>query len=112
MLGLRLTSEFQARRKKGSAAHSTTGVASTSSIHVARGSPIQSRTGRLIIGPMLMTSSGSDKAALIQRRRVKSINSGFGPSSAAGTPIGSSAMPHFGQSPGWSLTTSGCMGQV
>ena len=47
-----------------------------------------------------------------QNRRVKSTSSGFGPSSAAGIPIGSSAIPQIGQSPGPSRTISGCIGQV
>ena len=46
------------RRKNGSAAHSTTGVASASSIQTAARSPSQSRSGRPTIGPMVMTSSG------------------------------------------------------
>ena len=106
MLGLRLTSDSQPRWKNGIAAHSTTGVASASSIHTASRSPIQSRTGRPSIGPMVMTSSGSDSAALTQNRLVKSTSSGFGPSSPVGTPIGSSAMPQIGQEPGLSRTIS------
>ena len=46
-----------------------------------------------------------------QKRRRKSISSGFSPSSRLGI-SGSSAMPHFGQAPGWSWRTSGCIGQV
>ena len=61
---------------------------------------------------MVMTSSGTDRTALTQSRRVKSTSSGFGPSSPVGTPIGSSAMPQFGQEPGLSRTISGCIGQV
>ena len=61
---------------------------------------------------MVMISSGIDSAALTQSRRVKSTSSGFGPSSPVGTPIGSSAMPQIGQSPGPSRTISGCIGQV
>ena len=100
MFGLRLTIDSQPRWKNGSAAHSTTGVASASSIQTAARSPSQSRTGRPSIGPMVMTSSGIDSAALTQKRRVKSTSSGFGPSSPVGTPIGSSAMPQIGQEPG------------
>jgi hypothetical protein len=82
MLGERLTSEAQNRRKNGSAAHSTTGVASTSSSQPAV-SPIQSRTGSPTIGPMPRTRSGTDSAALTHMRRVKSTSSGFGASSAS-----------------------------
>ena len=49
--------------------------------------------------------------AAIQKRRVMSVSSGFGPSSCV-TVSGSSAMPHFGQEPGPFWRTSGCMGQV
>src|SRR3546814_19586697 len=38
------------------------------------------------------------------------MSSGF--FSSADTVIGSSAIPHFGHSPGSSCTTSGCIGQV
>ncbi len=61
---------------------------------------------------MATTSNGTDRTALTHNRRVKSTSSGLGPSSPVGTPIGSSAMPHFGQDPGLSRITSGCIGQV
>ncbi|MCY1379223.1 hypothetical protein D9M69_669210 [compost metagenome] len=82
-----------------------------SSSQAASGSPIQSRTGRPTIGPMAMTRSGMDSAALTQKRLVKSTSSGLGPSSAEGI-IGSSAMPQIGQEPGLSRMISGCIGQV
>jgi hypothetical protein len=50
-------------------------------------------------------------AALIQNRLVMSTSSGFFSSSTL-TVLGSSAIPQMGQSPGASLTISGCMGQV
>jgi hypothetical protein len=112
MLGLRLTKEAQQRWKNGNAAHSTTGVASASSIHWVTDFGSHSPTGRPTSGPMAMMNSGIVKMALTQRRRVKSTSSGFGPSSAAGTPIGSSAMPQIGQVPGPSCTISGSIGQV
>ena len=61
---------------------------------------------------MVRISSGTVSTAPIRKRRRKSTSSGFGPASSAGTPIGSSAMPHFGHSPGASRTISGCIGQV
>ena len=61
---------------------------------------------------MARTSSGIDSTAPIFRRRVKSTSSGLGPASAAGTPLGSSAMPQIGQMPGPCCTIWGCMGQV
>ena len=48
----------------------------------------------------------------IQKRRVKSTSSGFGPSSPVGTPLGSKAIPQIGQSPGPTCSISGCIGQV
>ena len=45
----------------------------------------------------------------IQKRRVMSTSSGFGPSSAEMV-IGSSAIPHFGQAPGPCWTISGMHG--
>ena len=55
--------------------------------------------------------SGIASAVLTQNRRAMSASSGLGASSAA-TVRGSSAIPHFGQFPGWSRTTSGCIGQT
>ena len=112
MLGLRLTIDCQPRSKKGIAAHSTTGVASTNSIHTEARSPIQSLNGRPSIGLIASTNTGSASTALTHRRRVKSTSSGFGLSAPVGTPIGSSAMPQIGQEPGPSRTISGCIGQV
>ena len=56
---------------------------------------------------MVKMSKGIVSATPVHKRCVKSATSGFGPSSAAGTPTGSSAMPHFGHSPGASRMTSG-----
>src|SRR3546814_13994619 len=61
---------------------------------------------------MASRNTGRVSAAPTQKRRVKSTSSGLGPSSPVGTPIGSSAMPQSGQSPGPSCTISGCIGQV
>ena len=94
------------------AAHSTTGVASANSSQAAFSAPIHSATGRPSMPPIAMTNSGKARTALTISRRVKSTSSGFGPSSPVGMPIGSSAMPHFGQEPGLLRTISGCMGQV
>ncbi len=57
-----------------------------------------------------MVISGTLKSAASQKRRVMSRSSVFSSSPVAS--IGSSAMPHFGQLPGWSRTISGCIGQV
>ena len=49
--------------------------------------------------------------APIQKRRVMSSSSGFGWSVGARV-LASSAIPHVGQLPGATRTTSGCIGQV
>ena len=54
---------------------------------------------------------GSERAALIQNRRVMSTNSGFGASSRV-IVLGSKAMPQIGHEPGSSRTISGCIGQT
>ena len=61
--------------------------------------------------PMCSTSSGTVRTRPIQKRRLMSISSGFGPSSALAT-RGSRAMPHLGQLPGRSRTISGSIGQM
>ena len=56
-------------------------------------------------------STASDSGRVHQKRRRKSVSSGFSPSSRLGI-IGSSAMPQIGQLPGASRTICGCIGQV
>ena len=64
------------------------------------------------VNPDIATArTGSVRNRQIQNRLVMLTSSGFS-SSAAATVLGSSAMPQIGQSPGSSLTISGCMGQV
>ena len=111
MLGERLTSDAQNRRKNGSAAHSTTGVASTSSIQLSTCAPSQPRKSSPTTSPIDSTRIGALSAAETISRRVKSTSSGLGPSSSDAT-IGSSAMPQIGQSPGPSCTICGCIGHV
>ena len=48
--------------------------------------------------PEIITGLDCKQYAELERR-VKSATSGFGPSSAAGTPTGSSAIPQMGQLP-------------
>ena len=59
---------------------------------------------------MAIARTGRVRAEAITSRRRMFTNSGFGAASA-GTARGSSAIPHSGQLPGASSTTSGCMGQ-
>src|SRR5205807_498704 len=108
MFGLRLTSEAQKRSKNGQPPHSTTGVARRNSTKFRTAS----ERGKPSFSPNMESSKiGSDKAALTQnRRRIESYSGSA--STSANTSIGSSAIPHFGQTPGPICTISGSMGQV
>ena len=100
MLRLRLTTEAQARWKNGQPAHSTTGVASTNCSQVdRRGDTRSCRPSAGMCPPISRTNTGRASARPIQKRRVMSISSRFGPASAV-TSSGSSAMPQIGQLPG------------
>src|SRR3569833_3239807 len=110
MLGERLTREVQKRRKNGHAAHSTTGVASTSSIQSPTVAPHQPLKRSPTTSPIARMRIGTLSAADTLNRRVKSVSSGLGPSSSDAT-IVSSAKPQIGQSPGPSRTIWGCIGQ-
>src|SRR5690606_5899940 len=107
MLGLRFTTDCQPRTKNGCPAHSTTGTDSTSSIHVCVVMLNQPNCGPNIASTVTMRVNGK----VHQNLREKSFNSGLSSSSRLGI-NGSSAMPHFGQVPGWSCRISGCMGHV
>src|SRR5262245_49393016 len=110
MLGLRLVSESLKRTKNGQPPHSTTGVASASSIHDRMPAGTTSRSAGTI-DPIASSSSGVVATTLTQNRRVMSVSSGFVSSSTV-TTSGSSAMPQIGQEPGPSRTICGCIGQV
>jgi len=60
---------------------------------------------------MVNKTSGTDKIVLMMNRRIISFNSGLD-SVSSDTVLGSKAIPQIGQSPGSSLTTSGCIGQT
>ena len=112
MLLLRFTIEAQPRWKKGHPPQSTTGVASSNSIHASRPPGSACRDG--IPGSMSIIARmnrGAVSARLIQKRRVMSRSSGFS-SPVAVTVRGSRAMPQIGQLPGLGRTISGCIGQV
>ena len=106
------TTEDQPRWKNGQPAQKTTGVASRSWIQgwAAAGSQASKETPG-IISPMASANSGAVRTALPQKRRLMAASSGS-TSSAGGSVRGSKAMPHLGQGPGASRTTSGCIGQV
>ncbi|MNN32966.1 hypothetical protein D3C81_1467030 [compost metagenome] len=109
MLGLRLPMDCAHRCRNGQPAHSTTGVASASSIQTRRSGdrPCSSGVMASIARAMVATLNGR----LHQKRRRKSVSSGFSPSSRLGS-TGSRAMPQTGQVPGPSWTISGSIGQV
>ena len=112
MLSLRVTSEVQARTKKGQPHHSTTGVASAACDHPYHVGPSQSRASSPgTISLIAITSTGRDRTQATARRRRMSASSGLGPSSGSAA-RGSRSMPHSGQLPGVLRTTVGCMGQT
>src|SRR4029453_10205371 len=109
MFRWRFTIDCQPRTKNGQPPQRTTGVARRSSSQpIVMGS---TRINAANDSDIASTNSGTVSTALTQNRRVMSISSWSGSSSAAGV-IRSSAMPQIGQLPGWSRTTSGCMGHV
>ncbi len=107
MFGLRWRTDCTARRKKGPPAHSTMGTDSASSTQLCMPMLNHCRRWPNMASNVTATVSGS----VHQKRRRKSVSSGFSSSSSAGS-TGSNVMPHFGQLPGRSCRTSGCIGQV
>jgi len=108
MFGLRVRIDATQRSKKGHPAHNTTGVASTSSVPLrSAGESEGDRTWPNIARMNTTPVSGS----VHQKRRLKSVSSGFSACPAPGI-SGSSAMPHLGQTPGPCWRISGCMGQM
>jgi hypothetical protein len=98
MLRLFAFSEAQPRTKKGQPAHSTTGAASAIWTKFEAWRPI----GRIMPArwpPISRMKTGRVSARAIQKRRVMSASSAFGPWSAV-TVAGSRAMPQIGQKPG------------
>ena len=112
MFGLALTNDAHMRAKNGQPHQRTTGVASTKPIQFTHAVPIRCPSAPPVaMSPIVSRNTGRPNATPIQKRRVMSTSSGFGASAMSAT-RGSRAMPHFGQAPGLSLTTSGCIGQV
>ena len=85
--------------KNGQPPHSTIGDANPNSSHVCTAGDARPSNDKPIISPIANNRTGTDRAALTRNRRVMSTSSGFS-SSSSDTIIGSSAMPHIGQSPG------------
>ncbi len=111
MFGLRLTTDAHARSKNGRPAHRTTGTAQASWIQFDAARLSGTAPAPPIISVIARPKTGNPAAAPIQARRVMSLSSGFGGSSAVAARA-SRAIPHSGQLPGRSCTTSGCIGQV
>ena len=112
MFRLRFTTDCQPRTKKGHPPHRTTGVASASPIQPSVAA--DARCSRKCPGKcsaMVRRNRGAVRTALTQKRLRMLSSSGLS-SSAADAVRASRAMPHLGQLPGASRTTSGCMGQV
>ena len=107
ILGWRLRSESHQRWKNGRPDHSTTGEANANS---SQGRAAPSRPSKAP-PDIAMTNTSKVSGSVRQKRRRKSSSSGLCCSSAVGM-TGSSAMPHFGQVPGPTCSTSGCMGQL
>ena len=114
MLRFQPLKERQPFTKKIPPAQNTTGVAITNSIHFEtflETIPTKETPG--IIGSIANSSTGMVSTKPIQNFRERSRISRWACSSARlVTALGSRGMPHFGQSPGKSEITSGCMGHV
>ncbi len=116
MLRCRVVIDSQARSKKGHPPHTTTGVASASCASASGRNPTAWRSG----SPRSMSPIDRARTAIVgprphQNRRFIRSSSGFGGSSADGTPpiaSGSSAIPQIGQGTGSFSRTSGSMGQT
>ena len=108
MFGLRVRIEEAHRSKNGHAPQRTTGSERTSWIQLR----VDAGTfGNSRCPSIAMTTISAVSGSVHQNRRRKSTSSGFSSSSATGI-SGSSAIPHFGHTPGPTCRTSGCIGQV
>ena len=99
MLSFIVRTEIQARAKNGHPPHKTTGVASTSWVHVEALGEIRSCIAGNRCPPISRTTTGIESSREIQNRRVMSRSSALGPSSAV-TMTGLSAIPQMGHEPG------------
>src|SRR5579862_6961008 len=113
MFKLRVTRDRQPRAKNDQPPHKTTGVARTNSSHChALGEAnFNSAESPGKKSAMVTIKIGIVSAIDTQNLRVMLASSGLF-SSPVLTVLGSNAIPHIGQDPGWSLTICGCIGQV
>src|SRR5450759_619190 len=111
ILGLRFTTDAQARSKNGHPAQNTTGVASARPIQFTSVPCVMTSRPPPTMSAIVTTKTGAARAAAIRNRLVMSTSSGLGVSNVL-TVRGSSAMPQMGHDPGPSRTICGCIGQV
>ena len=112
MLREREVSEFSPRTRTAMPPRAQTGIEKANELHpevFMSGKAACREAGTC--SAIASASTGTVSVKPNQNRRVMSTSSGFGPSSPVAT-TGSSAMPHFGQAPGPTWRTSGCMGHV
>src|SRR5439155_12848010 len=111
MFGLRLITEVQARSKNGQPAQNMTGVARRSPSQLSHARFAIATRPPVAISAIEAAKTGRDSTSAIQKRRLISRSSVFGPESSV-IRRGSSAMPQIGQGPGSFARTSGSMGQT
>lgn len=115
MFRLPVRSEAAPRVSSGQPAHSTAGVASTSSTQPSTGPPSQVLNGAPgSMSPIASTKVGTARAVATMQRRVMPLSSPSSASLWASTVTGSSAMPQMGharQGPAGG-TRRRCIGQV
>ncbi|MCY1545276.1 hypothetical protein D9M68_812110 [compost metagenome] len=95
MFGLRLRIDATPRTKNGQPAHRVTGVARINSTQFCVAPCSNCSWWAVIANTVTMTVRGN----VHQKRREKSLSSGFSSSSSSGI-TGSKAMPQMGQLPG------------
>ena len=114
MLRLRVTSERHARTKNGQPPHSTTGVASASSIHARAAARGRAARGAGSISPIASANSGAVSSGA-RPRSAASCRRSSGSSSSSATPIVERLERHAADRAGAgpaSRTISGCIGHV
>ena len=110
MLRFRVSSDLQARSKNGQPDHSTTGLARTNCTQLDVCSLQGNRRAAMWL-PISSPNTGAASTRPIQKRRLMSPSSAFGPVSPVAV-TGSRAMPQIGHGPGPTWRIWGCMGQV
>jgi hypothetical protein len=112
MFMLRFWTDCHPRIKKGRPPQRTTGVARAISSQPSVPKDASFSRGRPGKKSAMVTRNKGTVSTALHQKRLRILMSSALSSSSTATVRGSSAMPHFGQLPGASRTTSGCMGQV